>query len=204
MQSSTSSRRAFLTSLLALPALGLPRRARADAGLAQDPQDRMEGAPIGNGQRFVPKPGELFTTPYDNDPFIIGVEGQVRCTCGCAHTVYQCRTVDFSCGYWPQHHADMVEQATAGMTAEEIIQAYVTEHGEEFLMMRPEGFNVVGYVLPGTLIAAAGTLLAMFLYRAHRLAAATSGASDGDAEVDTGLSEDERRLLEDELQDLEV
>jgi cytochrome c-type biogenesis protein CcmH/NrfF len=97
----------------------------------------------------------------------------------------------------------MVQQATAGMTAEEIIQAYVTEHGEEFLMMTPEGFNLVGYVLPGTLIAAAGTLLALFLHRAHKVAAVAS-ASGADVEIDVGLSEDERRLLEDELHDLEV
>ncbi len=71
-------------------------------------------------------------------------------------------------------------------------------------MMRPEGFNVVGYVLPGTLIAAAGTLLALFLYRTHKVAALRAGASGGDAEADVGLSEDERRLLEDELQDFEV
>jgi cytochrome c-type biogenesis protein CcmH/NrfF len=110
--------------------------------------------------------------------------------------------VDFSCGYWPEHHASMVQHATAGMTAEEIIQAYVTEHGEEFLMMTPEGFNLVGYVLPGALIAAGGTLLAMFLHRAHKVAAVASAASG--VEVDVGLSEDEKRLLEDELHDLEV
>ena len=202
MRSSTTSRRAFLTAGLALPAAGLLRPTRA--ATVQDPQDRMDGAPFKEGgERFDPTPGQLFSTPYDNDPFVIAVESRVRCICGCSHTVYQCRMVDFSCGYWPEHHATMVQQATAGMTAEEIIQAYVTEHGGEFLMMTPEGFNMVGYVLPGALIAAGGTLLALFLHRAHKVAVAST-ATGVDMEVNVGLSADEKRLLEDELHDLEV
>ena len=106
--------------------------------------------------------------------------------------------VDFGCDFWPRHHATMVEQATAGWTAEEIIQAYLTENGEEFLMMRPEGFNLVAYVLPGALIAVGATLLARHLYRAHRVAVG------GEVDIDVGLSDDERRLLENELEDLET
>ena len=198
------NRRVFLTTSLALPAAAVAQPASAKNAAVQDPQDRMEGAPIGNGEKFVPNPGQLFTTPYDNDPFIIGVETQVRCICGCAHTVYQCRTVDFSCGFWPALHATMVERATAGMTAAEIIEAYVTENGEEFLMMRPEGFNVLGYVLPGVLIAAAGSLLALFLHRAHKVAVAGAAASASGLGADSGLSREEQHLLESELQDLET
>ncbi len=201
MRAVPTSRRGFLTAAMTFPAAALSVGARAPRrGAAQDPQDRMEGSPIGDGQKFVPVRGQLFTTPYDNDPFIIGVEEQVRCTCGCLHTVYVCRMVDFSCDFWPRHHATMVEQATAGWTAEEIIRAYVTENGEEFLMMRPEGFNLLAYVLPGTLIAVGATLLARHLYRAHRVAAA--GAVGGEVDIDVGLSNDERRLLENELEDL--
>ncbi|MFB3111271.1 MAG: hypothetical protein ACE10G_04485, partial [Gemmatimonadales bacterium] len=140
MRAVPTNRRGFLTAAMAFPAAVFSVGARAPRrGVAQDPQDRMEGSPIGDGQKFVPVRGRLFTTPYDNDPFIIGVEEQVRCTCGCLHTVYVCRMVDFGCDFWPRHHATMVEQATAGWTAEEIIRAYLTENGEEFLMMRPEG-----------------------------------------------------------------
>ena len=203
MRAVPTNRRGFLTAAMAFPAAALSVGARAPRrGVAQDPQDRMEGSPIGDGQKFVPVRGQLFTTPYDNDPFIIGVEEQVRCTCGCLHTVYVCRMVDFGCDFWPRHHATMVEQATAGWTAEEIISAYITENGEEFLMMRPEGFNLLAYVLPGALIAVGATLLARHLYRAHRLAAA--GAVGGEMDIDVGLSDDERRLLENELEDLEM
>ncbi len=204
MRAVPTNRRGFLTAAIAFPAAALSLGAESPRGresVSQDPQDRMEGAPIGDGQRFVPVRGQLFSTPYDNDPFIIGVEEQVRCTCGCLHTVYVCRMVDFVCDFWPRHHATMVEQATAGWTAEEIVLTYVTENGEEFLMMRPEGFNLLAYILPGALIAVGATLLARHLHRAHRLAAA--GAVGGEVDID-GLSDDERRLLENELEDLET
>lgn len=205
MKSSITNRRTFLTAALTLPAVSSPSRVEAafGPGALQDPQDRMEGAHIGNGERFVPVQGKLFSTPYDNDQFIIGVERQVRCTCGCMLSVYQCRTSDPECSFWPGHHATIVEQATAGMTAEEIIQAYVTKNGEEFLMAPvAQGFNLLAYVLPGTLIIGTGTLLAFFLRREQRVIAVAAAASGLD--VDAGLSDDERKLLEDELQDLET
>lgn len=207
MKSSITNRRAFLTAALTLPAVSLPSRVQGAflPGGLQDPQDRMEGAPIGNGERFVPVPGKLFSTPYDNDPFIIGVERDVRCTCGCMLSVYQCRTSDPECGVWPGHHATIVEQATAGMTAEEIIQAYVAKNGEEFLMAPvAQGFNLLAYVLPGTLIIGTGALLAFFLLRQQRVVAVAAAAAGPGLDVDAGLSDDERQLLEDELQDLET
>ena len=205
MQSSISNRRTFLTAALTLPAVSFPSRVQAASGpgALQDPQDRMEGAPIGNGERFVPVLGKLFSTPYDNDPFIIGVERKVRCTCGCMLSVYQCRTSDPECSLWPGHHATIVEQATAGMAAEEIIQAYVAKNGEEFLMApAAHGFNLLAYVLPGTLIIGTGALLVFFLRREQRVVAVAAAGPGLD--VDAGLSDDERKLLEDELQDLET
>ena len=205
MKSSITNRRTFLTAALTLPAVSFPSRVQAASGpgALQDPQDRMEGAPIGNGERFVPVLGKLFSTPYDNDPFIIGVERKVRCTCGCMLSVYQCRTSDPECSLWPGHHATIVEQATAGMTAEEIIQAYVAKNGEEFLMApAAHGFNLLAYVLPGTLILVTGALLVLFLRREQRVVAVAAAGPGLD--VDAGLSDDERKLLEDELQDLET
>ncbi len=205
MKSFITNRRAFLTAALTLPAVSLPTSVQGAfvPGARQDRQDRMEGAPIGDGERFMPVPGKLFSTPYDNDPFIIGVERQVRCTCGCMLSVYQCRTSDPECSFWPGHHATIVEQATAGMTAEEIIQAYVEKNGEEFLMApAAQGFNLLAYVLPGTLILGTGALLVFFLRREQRVVAVA--ATGPGLDVDAGLSNDERQLLEDELQDLET
>ncbi len=207
MKSSITNRRAFLTAALTLPAVSFPSRVQAAfvPGALQDPQDRMEGAPIGNGERFVPVPRKLFSTPYDNDPFIIGVERKVRCTCGCMLSVYQCRTSDPECGLWPGHHATIVEQATAGMTAVEIFLAYVAKNGEEFLMApAAQGFNLLAYVLPGTLIMGTGALLAFFLRREQRVVAVAAAGPGPGPDVDARLSVDERQLLEDELQDIET
>ena len=207
MKSPITNRRAFLTAALTLPAVSFPSRVQAAfvPGALQDAQDRMEGAPIGSGERFVPVPGKLFSTPYDNDQFIIGVERKVRCTCGCMLSVYTCRTSDPECSFWPGHHATIVEQATAGMTAEEIIQAYVAKNGEEFLMApAAQGFNLLAYVLPGTLILGTGALLAFFLRREQRVVAVAAVGSGPGPDVDARLSDDERQLLEGELQDIET
>ena len=113
----------------------------------------MNRPPVDGGERFEPVPGRLFVTPYDNDPFVVGVETKLKCTCGCLHNVYECRSVDFSCSLWPQHHADIVQQATAGWTADEIIAYHLDNYGVEYLMApAARGFNLVAYLLPGTLI----------------------------------------------------
>ena len=64
------------------------------------------------------------------------------------------------------------------------------------------GFNLLAYVLPGTLIIGTGALLVFFLRREQRVVAVAAAGPGLD--VDAGLSDDERKLLEDELQDLET
>ncbi len=65
-----------------------------------------------------------------------------------------------------------------------------------------QGFNLLAYVLPGTLILGTGALLAFFLRREQRVVAVAAVGPGLD--VDARLSDDERQLLEDELQDLET
>lgn len=197
MDTSMMNRRTALQMGLGLGLLALPRGGRAQQVAVKDGDRRMPGAAIGGeGERFVPRRGELFTTPYDNNPFVIDVEEKLKCTCGCLHNVYECRLTDFTCGFWPKHHATIVEQATAGWTAEEIINAYVSEHGMEYLMApAAEGFNLIAYVLPGTLIAAVGVVLAMFLKRSHRAVAVAASS----AAVPGVISDDAQAVLDAEM-----
>jgi hypothetical protein len=198
MDTTMMSRRAALQMGLGMGLLALPRGGRAQQVPVKDGDRRMPGAPIGNGdgERFVPRQGQLFTTPYDNNPFVIDVEEKLKCTCGCLHNVYECRLTDFTCGFWPRHHATIVEQATAGWTAEEIINTYVGEHGREFLMApAAEGFNLIAYVLPGTLIAAVGVVLAMILRRSHREVAVVAAA----AGPSVAISDDAQARLDAEI-----
>ena len=206
---SNCDRRQALVIALALTA-GLPRRAHAGHAHAQQAdgpaRDRMQRTAVDGGERFEPRRGELFVTPYDNDPFIVAVESKLKCTCGCLHNVYECRSVDFSCGFWPGHHADIVQQATAGWTAEEIIATYLETHGQEFLMApAARGFNLIAYVLPGTLIAITGTLLTLYLRRVSRVATAHGPEiSAGEAAGPTGLSPEAEGMLAEELKKLDT
>jgi cytochrome c-type biogenesis protein CcmH len=165
----------------------------------------MNLPPVEGGERFEPVPGRLFVTPYDNDPFVVGVETKLKCTCGCLHNVYECRSVDFSCSLWPQHHADIVQQATAGWTGDEIIAYHLDNYGVEYLMApAARGFNLVAYLLPGTLIAIVGTLIALYLRRTTQVALVGGPAVDNaDLPRDRSLSEEDAGLLEEELQHLD-
>lgn len=108
-------------------------------------------------------------TDYENDPFVVGVEGQLRCTCGCNLSVYTCRTTDFTCETSPAMHRQVIELVEQGKTADEILGAFVAQHGETVLMAPPRrGFNLAGYLVPGLAILTAGALLLRRLVRETR------------------------------------
>ncbi len=206
---STTRREVLTLGLGVLGGVVLPRRASAThVHAAQTPapdQDRMNRPPVDGGERFEPVPGRLFVTPYDNDPFVVGVETKLKCTCGCLHNVYECRSVDFSCSLWPQHHADIVQQATAGWTADEIIAYHLDSYGVEYLMApAARGFNLVAYLLPGTLIVTVGTLIALYLRRTTQVALVGGpGVDTADLRADNTLSEEDASLLDEELKNLD-
>ncbi len=140
-------------------------------------------------------------TDYENDPFIVGLEGQMRCTCGCNLDVYTCRTTDFTCGTSPAIHREVVGMVEQGMTGEEILAAFVAKHGETVLMApKKEGFNLAAYFVPGAAIIAVGSALVWML--ARRSSDETELATVGAADL-TDLSVEERAKLESELGKLE-
>jgi cytochrome c-type biogenesis protein CcmH/NrfF len=127
----------------------------------------------------------------DNDAAIQQIEKQLGCTCGCGLDIYTCRTTDFSCTYSPALHKQVVTLAQQGLTGEQIIAAFVQEHGVKILMAPPRrGFNLIGYFFPGTVILVAGFLLAMLLRRWARgaerptLAASAPGVAASPAELE--------------------
>lgn len=137
-------------------------------------------------------------TDYENDPFIVGVEGKLRCTCGCNLDVYTCRTTDFNCGTSPAMHRELVGMVERGMTGEEILEAFVAQHGETVLMApKKEGFNLAAYFVPGAAIIAVGSALLWVLSRRSGDGAELAAAGTAD------LSLEERAKLESELDKLE-
>jgi cytochrome c-type biogenesis protein CcmH/NrfF len=140
-------------------------------------------------------------TDYENDPFIIGVEEKIRCTCGCNLDVYTCRTTDFTCGTSPAMHREVVGLVEQGMTAQEILDAFVAQHGEAVLMApKKEGFNLAGYFVPGAAIALVGAVLIWVLTR--RSGQLVEAAAEREAGA-AGMSADESARLEAEMRNLE-
>ena len=139
-------------------------------------------------------------TEFDNDPFIISLERRLKCNCGCAHSLYACRTTDFSCGYWQALHAEVIEMVEQDMTAEEIIDAYVMKYGTQFLMAPPaEGFNLAGYLVPGVLISLVAGGMVWLLQRKSLLSAARVEVPP---ESPPGFSDEDEARLNAELDKL--
>jgi cytochrome c-type biogenesis protein CcmH len=169
------SRREFFSRLGALAA--------APAGLQV--QDSLAGRGATGTLRdpsAVGRPREV-TRIEDYDERIKSIEHRLACNCGCTLDVFTCRTTDFTCTYSPKLHREVVAMDKAGKSAQEILDAFVAEYGEKALMApKPEGFNLWGYLLPGSLIVAAGAGLFAFISRRKLAVAgldpATSGAND--------------------------
>ena len=143
-------------------------------------------------------------TDYENDPFIIGIEEQLRCTCGCNLDVYTCRTTDFTCATSPAMHRQVVQLIESGSTAQEVIDAFIAEYGELVLMApKKEGFNIVGYVLPGMVITVVGAMMLWILSRKSRVARANNPVAGGALATDSDISAEDAKRLEAELADLE-
>jgi cytochrome c-type biogenesis protein CcmH/NrfF len=90
-----------------------------------------------------------------------------------------------------------------GKTAQEVIDEFVAQHGELVLMApRKEGFNLVGYVLPGMAIATVGAAMLWILTRrtSGSLVGAPTVAGNGSL---TDMSQEDAARLESELADLD-
>ena len=93
-----------------------------------------------------------------------------------------------------------------GKTAQQILDAFVAKYGEKALMApKPRGvLNLTGYLLPGTLVAAAAAGLLVFIGRRKAaVAAATVGPASPTAGVTGPASEDELERLRRALSEIE-
>jgi cytochrome c-type biogenesis protein CcmH len=182
MTAGTVGRRGFLATTLG----GLVAQ---DTSVARLQQPDLAGRPRSR------------VTDYENDPFIIGVERRLRCTCGCGLDIYTCRTTDFTCTYSPELHREVVALVEQDKSAEEILAAFVDKYGETALMAPPKaGFNWAGYLLPGIVIALVGVVLGWVLMRRARRPVPVPVAGPDPA---AGLSPEDAARLKDELARLE-
>ena len=117
------------------------------------------------------------TTAADTDAAFQAIEKRLKCSCGCGLDIYTCRTTDFNCTYSPGLHRQVVALAEQGKTAQEIIDAFVAQYGQQVLMAPPKrGFNLAGYFVPSLAVLVAGGFLIRMLRRWTRAAAADAAA----------------------------
>ncbi len=122
-----------------------------------------------------------------------GIEQRLACTCGCTLDIFTCRTTDFTCTYSPELHREVLALRDEGKTAQQILDTFVAKYGEKALMApKAEGFNLAGYLLPGTLIAAAGAGLALFIGRRKTAVALATARPDPTAGVQASPEELDR------------
>ena len=143
-------------------------------------QDTASGS-APNGRLYDPSwiPSVQPVTARDNDKAIQAIEKRIKCTCGCGLDVYTCRTTDFTCPVSPKMHAQVLRLAEAGNSGDQIIAAFVQQHGVEILMAPPRrGFFLIGYYAPYTLIAVAGAVLIRAMSRWVRRGARATALLD--------------------------
>ncbi len=92
-------------------------------------------------------------TTADNDAHIQAIEKKLRCSCGCGLDIYTCRTTDFQCTYSPALHKEVLRLTGQGKTAQQVIDDFVAQYGQQALMAPPKrGFNLAGYFVPSIAI----------------------------------------------------
>lgn len=135
-------------------------------------------------------------TARDNDEYIMNIEKQLKCTCGCNLDIYTCRTTDFTCDVSPALHREVLALQDEGKDADGIIAAFVAKHGEQILMApKPEGFNLAGYLVPGTLVLLAGGILTWVLARRRQVLEPATAAMSALPEASADELEHLRRAL---------
>jgi cytochrome c-type biogenesis protein CcmH/NrfF len=108
-------------------------------------------APAGTGAGVVPASKDLDT-----------VTGQIICDCGCSNLTIK----DCTCGKADRVRAEVAARLAAGQTPDQVLQAYVDDFGEQILAApKPEGFNLVGWLLPFGAVLLGGSILVLILRR---------------------------------------
>jgi cytochrome c-type biogenesis protein CcmH len=187
-----------------LVALGLGGVALATRLGAQQP---TQGAPApAADQLFDPNSLErrdAIVEETANDATVNAAEHRLACPCPCTLDVFTCRTTDFTCSYSPDRHKEVVALVEQGMNVGQVLDTMVRTYGEEALMAPiPQGFNLVGYVLPASVILGLGAIIVAALairQRGERLVPAKAKSSGAPADV----SVEEAERIERELRELE-
>jgi cytochrome c-type biogenesis protein CcmH/NrfF len=112
------------------------------------------------------------------------LETALKCQCGCGLDVHSCQ-FQMQCGTSPGWSQRIRESLQRGESVDAIQASFVADFGTEVLMLPPpEGFNLLGYLLPALAIVTAGMFVGVIARgNATRGALASVGPiSDDEAE----------------------
>ena len=89
------------------------------------------------------------------------IEANMKCLCECPKLVQDCGD---ECGHAPQIRAHILQLLANGMTEAQVFAEYEKEYGPRIYgAPKPEGFNLVAWVLPFVVLTGGGVLVAVFL-----------------------------------------
>lgn len=89
------------------------------------------------------------------------IETALRCNCSCGLDVHSCQ-FQMQCGTSPVWSERIRRELQAGQDVDAIKAGFVADFGTTVLMSPPpEGFNLVGYLLPAFAIVTAGMLVGL-------------------------------------------
>jgi cytochrome c-type biogenesis protein CcmH/NrfF len=93
------------------------------------------------------------------------LEREIKCQCGCGLDVHSCQ-FQMQCDTSPGWSERIRRDLEAGQTPDAIRASFVADYGMQVLMAPPaQGFNLLGYFLPGATILVAGGLIGMVVRR---------------------------------------
>tara|TARA_B100001179_G_scaffold53765_1_gene36669 strand:- start:303 stop:983 length:681 start_codon:yes stop_codon:yes gene_type:complete len=125
---------------------------------------------------------------------LLGLESELKCNCGCGLDLHSCQ-FQMQCGVAPVWSKRIRDALESGETVEAVEAGFVADFGTTVLLAPPpEGFNLVGYLLPAAAILGAGMLLGLL---------ARGGTVSGEYVPVTEPSDEDVARLREELRKLD-
>jgi cytochrome c-type biogenesis protein CcmF len=93
------------------------------------------------------------------------LQGELMCTCGCRRPLNDC-PMEPNCHGLDAQRAKLDTFIEAGMSRDEVLAAFVADHGSQEILMRPidRGFNRLAWLFP-YLVGASGAIMALTVAR---------------------------------------
>ena len=131
---------------------------------------------------------------------LLGLESELKCNCGCGLDLHSCQ-FQMQCGVSPVWSKRIRDALDSGETVEAVEAGFVADFGTAVLLAPPpEGFNLVGYLLPAVAMLGAGMLLGL-LARGGTVSAEYVPITEPSDEDVARLREELRKLDEAESPD---